>query len=176
MKNYYEVLGVGVNADLKQIKSAYLSLLKKYHPDIYEGDKEFAQQKTVEINEAYNTLCDEQKKLDYDNLLKRTSNVQSNKTKQKTTKQKKQKDAEPWYKLVILELKRIFEQKKLARLQKKSGKSNNVKQNSILNNNAENTRQTQPDDTTKLDKQQLNTLIIVTASIIACLILLAIIL
>ncbi|MBO7527679.1 MAG: DnaJ domain-containing protein, partial [Clostridia bacterium] len=64
MKNYYEVLGVGVNADLKQIKSAYLSLLKKYHPDIYEGDKEFAQQKTVEINEAYNTLCDEQKKLD----------------------------------------------------------------------------------------------------------------
>ena len=34
MANYYEVLGVGKDADAQTIKSAYKKLAKKYHPDI----------------------------------------------------------------------------------------------------------------------------------------------
>ena len=34
MKNYYEELGIEKNADISEIKKAYLSLLKKYHPDL----------------------------------------------------------------------------------------------------------------------------------------------
>ena len=43
MKNYYEELGVASNADIAEIKKAYLALLKKYHPDLYKGDKNYAE-------------------------------------------------------------------------------------------------------------------------------------
>lgn len=56
--NPYEVLGVKPGASQDEIKSAYRKLIKKYHPDQY-GDnplKELAQEKMIEINEAYDTL------------------------------------------------------------------------------------------------------------------------
>ena len=66
MKNYYEIIGVNVNADERTIKNAYLFKLRKYHPDIYSGDKDFAEQKTKELNMAYDTLKDAELRRAYD--------------------------------------------------------------------------------------------------------------
>lgn len=70
--NYYEILEVSVNASKEVIKNAYRALTKKYHPDSYNGNKEFAQEKMKKINEAYETLIDDNKRLlyDYDNGFK----------------------------------------------------------------------------------------------------------
>ncbi len=70
--NYYEILEVSVNASKEVIKNAYRALTKKYHPDSYAGDKEYAQNKMREINNAYETLIDDNKRLlyDYDNGFK----------------------------------------------------------------------------------------------------------
>lgn len=70
--NYYEILEVSVNASKEVIKNAYRALSKKYHPDSYNGNKEYAQNKMKDINTAYETLIDDNKRLlyDYDNGFK----------------------------------------------------------------------------------------------------------
>jgi len=67
MANYYEILGVSVNASLQDIKKAYFALAKKYHPDTSELSQEVAQAKMTELNEAYAVLGDEQKRTAYAN-------------------------------------------------------------------------------------------------------------
>ena len=64
-RDYYEVLGIGKQADEKEIKKAYRKLAKKYHPDTNPGDKT-AEQKFKEVTEAYNVLSDPEKKKLYD--------------------------------------------------------------------------------------------------------------
>ena len=64
-RDYYEVLGVGKDADAKEIKKAYRKLAMKYHPDKNPGDKA-AEEKFKEINEAYEVLSDEEKRSTYD--------------------------------------------------------------------------------------------------------------
>ena len=63
-KDYYSILGVPKNADKADIKKAYFQKAKKFHPDVNKeaGSKE----KFSEINEAYETLGDEQKRQVYD--------------------------------------------------------------------------------------------------------------
>lgn len=63
-KNYYETLGVDKNATPDEIKSAYRTLAKKYHPDLNKSPE--AQEKFKEINEAYECLSDPTKKSNYD--------------------------------------------------------------------------------------------------------------
>ncbi|MDR1375840.1 MAG: molecular chaperone DnaJ [Holosporaceae bacterium] len=63
--NYYETLGVSQSANDDEIKKAYRKLAMKYHPDKNKGDKD-AETKFKEINEAYETLKDSQKKAAYD--------------------------------------------------------------------------------------------------------------
>ena len=62
--DYYEVLGLQKGASQDEIKRAYRSLAKKYHPDI--NKEPGAEEKFKEINEAYDTLSDESKKARYD--------------------------------------------------------------------------------------------------------------
>ncbi len=64
-KNYYEILGVEKNASPEEIKSAYRKLAMKYHPDRNRGD-EAAAEKFKEVNEAHETLSDQQKRAAYD--------------------------------------------------------------------------------------------------------------
>ena len=64
-KNYYEILGVDKKATPEEIKSAYRKLAMKYHPDRNQGDEEAAE-KFKEVNEANETLSDEQKRAAYD--------------------------------------------------------------------------------------------------------------
>lgn len=64
-KNYYDVLGVSKTATQDEIKSAYRKLAKQYHPDFHPGDAAAAE-KFKEINEANETLSDENKRKQYD--------------------------------------------------------------------------------------------------------------
>lgn len=66
-KNYYQILGVGKNASLEEIKKAYRNLARKYHPDANPNNKQ-AEEKFKEINEAYEVLSDPEKRSKYDNL------------------------------------------------------------------------------------------------------------
>ena len=63
-QDYYEVLGLSKGASDQDIKKAYRSLAKKYHPDINKDAG--AEEKFKEINEAYEVLSDSQKRATYD--------------------------------------------------------------------------------------------------------------
>ena len=69
MIDYYKELGVKSNATKQEIKLAYLSLLKKYHPDVYDGNPKVAQDKTALLNECYDVLKDDEKRAQYDQKL-----------------------------------------------------------------------------------------------------------
>ena len=70
MKNYYELLEVSEKASLEVIKKAYITLVKKYHPDLQpDGGKKAAEEKIKEINEAYEVLSDKIKREGYDRKL-----------------------------------------------------------------------------------------------------------
>ncbi len=78
MKNYYEILEVNPKASKEVIEKAYKVLVKKYHPDLYTGQKQiYAEKKIKEINEAYNILADEFLKEQYDNEIYNQNRIQS---------------------------------------------------------------------------------------------------
>lgn len=65
--DYYKVLGVGRNANEKDVRKAYKKLSRKFHPDVVPpAEKEAAQKKFVQISEAYQTLKDPKKREIYD--------------------------------------------------------------------------------------------------------------
>jgi molecular chaperone DnaJ len=65
VRDYYEILGVGRDADADSIKKAYRKLALQYHPDRNNGDKE-AEEKFKEATEAYEVLRDSDKRAVYD--------------------------------------------------------------------------------------------------------------
>ncbi len=63
-KSYYESLGVSKDASEADIKKAYRTLVRKYHPDV--SDLPNSDEKIAEINNAYETLRDADKRAEYD--------------------------------------------------------------------------------------------------------------
>ena len=64
-KNYYEILGVNRKTSKEEIKINYRKLAKKYHPDTNKDNPE-AEEMFKNINEAYATLMNDEKKKRYD--------------------------------------------------------------------------------------------------------------
>ena len=65
VRNYYEILGVNANAGGEEIKKAYRTLARRYHPDRNPGNKT-AEEKFKDINEAYENLSDPSRRAEYD--------------------------------------------------------------------------------------------------------------
>ena len=87
MITYYEILEVSRMASKEVITKAYKVLVRKYHPDLEqdEGKKEEAKEKMVRINEAYETLSDDEKRKKYDDtiaILEEKERIEKQKKKQ----------------------------------------------------------------------------------------------
>ena len=63
MKDYYQILGLKFDSDGEAVKRAYRKLALKYHPDQNTGSS--AQEKFIEITEAYEMLRDDHKRKVY---------------------------------------------------------------------------------------------------------------
>ena len=64
--NFYSTLGINENASKEEIKKAYRTLQMKYHPDKNPANQQESINMTQKLNEAYETLGDEQKRAEYD--------------------------------------------------------------------------------------------------------------
>ena len=77
-ENYYEILEVSTKASPEIIKKAYITLVKKYHPDLQDDlKKEEYENKLKKITEAYEVLSDETKRKKYDLELENLNHIQS---------------------------------------------------------------------------------------------------
>lgn len=63
-RDYYDILGIDKNATNEEIRKAYRTLAKKYHPDV--SKEKNAEDEFKKVQEAYETLKDEQKRSAYD--------------------------------------------------------------------------------------------------------------
>lgn len=79
---YYDILGISRTAIDSEIKKAYHQMIIAFHPDNYQGDKQFSAKKTHEIIEAYKVLRNPATRKHYDDLL----NSQGRNTTEKINK------------------------------------------------------------------------------------------
>lgn len=65
-QDYYKTLGVSKDASQDDIQKAYRELARKYHPDLNQDDPEGAKRKFQDVQEAFETLKDPEKRKQYD--------------------------------------------------------------------------------------------------------------
>jgi len=68
MRDYYQILDLPKNASQKEIRQSYRKKARLYHPDKYQNpqNKEWAENKFKDLQIAYQTLSDENKRRAYD--------------------------------------------------------------------------------------------------------------
>jgi len=86
MVDHYKSLGLTSSASQDEIKKAYRTLAKQYHPDVNPGNEK-SEQMFETIAEAYAVLSDETKKAKYDQNYANSSDFPS-KTKEKSSNQR----------------------------------------------------------------------------------------
>ena len=64
--NPYEILALPHASDFELVKATYRSLVKIYHPDVFNGDKDFAKERLAQLNAAYEFLSDPEQKCEFD--------------------------------------------------------------------------------------------------------------
>lgn len=69
-KTYYDWLEVSPKASSEVIEKAYKALVRKYHPDLQEDNRQEAEELMKKINEAYDVLSNNEKRIKYDADLK----------------------------------------------------------------------------------------------------------
>ena len=78
MKNYYDILEINKNASPEVVEKAYKTLVKKYHPDLQsDGSKQNAEEKMKELNEAYETISNPDKREKYNQKLEQIESRQN---------------------------------------------------------------------------------------------------
>ena len=95
MKNYYELLEVTPKASTEVIEKAYKVLVRKYHPDLYNGEERiYAEEKTKELNEAYRVLSSSFLREQYDFELEKEKRINNINTynNRRTTENKQETD------------------------------------------------------------------------------------
>ena len=83
MKDYYLILGINANATTDELKIAFRTLMKVWHPDVcYRND---AYKRFVEIVEAYEVLGDVRQRKEYDEMRKTSTDVTLQQTEKSPT-------------------------------------------------------------------------------------------
>ena len=77
-KDYYRILGVLDDAEDIVIRAAYKALAQRYHPDKWTGNKDEANKRMSEINEAYGVLSDSVKRKQYDSTRDKSEYEEGN--------------------------------------------------------------------------------------------------
>jgi len=72
MSCFYKILGLPRRATGAEVKSAYISLVKKFHPDKNPGNPDGATKVLQAINNAYTTLSNQKLRSEYDNKMMQT--------------------------------------------------------------------------------------------------------
>lgn len=67
LTSFYDVLGIGPTADADTLRKAYRRLARKHHPDVSRDPR--AHENMARINEAFETLIDSSRRLEYDAML-----------------------------------------------------------------------------------------------------------
>jgi hypothetical protein len=69
VQTYYTLLKVSAASDAATIRNAYLALMRRYHPDTFAGDKDYAERLSRALNEAYAVLSNPARRAVYDEKL-----------------------------------------------------------------------------------------------------------
>lgn len=118
-KNYYQILNISQNATQEEIKKAFRTLAKQYHPDVNPSPD--ANEIMQQITEAYEVLSDIEKRKQYDkklgNIPKTSQNtsVYSSYTK---TKSESEADFEEWLNIYLYNIRKRYNINKLEDLEK----------------------------------------------------------